>query len=110
MSSAPTRPSPGVSRPCRFSSCAATRARSMAPRTELPWRVSSCSRVARVRATASVTNAEASRAGTSWPPSGPKPVRNATIRCSAAASWYPRTRRLNRSCTEVDRRVVPTLS
>ena len=48
-------------------SCAATRVRSMAPRTLLPCRTSSCSRVARVSATASAT----SRRGRGQPAGAP---------------------------------------
>jgi hypothetical protein len=54
----------------------------MAPRTLLPCRMSGCSRVARVTATASAT----SRSYSSGASSG-SGARNATMPRSAAASW-----------------------
>ena len=54
----------------------------MAPRTLLPWRMSSCSRVARVTATASAMSRSCRSPGSSG-----TGARSVTMPRSAAASW-----------------------
>src|SRR5580658_8677436 len=71
----------------------------MAPRTEAPERRSGCSRVARVRATASATRAGLACSAASR-----------TIWRSCPASWYPTEIRQVRSYSAIDSRDVPTES